>query len=416
MEQTIAKLLTDRKYHDVEFIFPKEESATLSASKQFLAINSEVWDKMFYSENWKDSGKTKTIVQITIEDAKYEMFEIFLRYCYLKEITLTQDNVLPILLISETYMHKELIQKANSYILGQNKDFDFKLRILGEMSELGEIEIESVQSLKDNIKQEIKDNPFLFLSKTNFSNLSPAIMDTICDLLSIRALPLHERHRLSRIIEYGEALKKSPDNADKEIKEIVAPLMKYVKFIELTETDFIKLLKYSLLTYEETCKYALEIMKKNLINRDHIAKSKKLEFSLASFQGSMMDLYNINPNTDLKNWEETWCLNIKENTELKITFLQPQLMCYIACELKEPYEGIVLEISYSENGRSWQVDSLHYPSYDTCRRDEKLHLFFIKTRKEYQYWKFYAKSTHTQTNFYDASTILGKNFQISIAE
>ena len=125
----IEKLLTNPKYHDVEFIFPKEEGTILKANKCFLADSLEVWEKMFCGENWKDSGKTEAIIQITIEDAESDMFKLFLRYCYLNEITLTQDNVLPILLISETYMHKELIEEANSYIMRQNKDYNFMLRI-----------------------------------------------------------------------------------------------------------------------------------------------------------------------------------------------------------------------------------------------------------------------------------------------
>ena len=168
------------------------------------------------------------------------------------------------------------------------------------MSELGDIEIESVQSLKYYIKKEIKDDPVSFLSKTNFSNLSPAIMDTIYELFSKRPLSLHESQRLNRIIEYGEALKKSPEHSDKEIKEIVAPLMKYLDLMEMTEAGFHKLIKYSLLPYEEICNYTLEIMKENSINVRE--KPRKLEFSKFTLEGSMMDRLNINPNSDLKKW------------------------------------------------------------------------------------------------------------------
>ena len=405
MEQ-IEKLFTDPKYHDVEFIFPKEEGAILKANKCFLAENSVVWEKMFCGENWKDSGKTEAIIQIIIEDAESEMFKLFLKYCYLKEITLTQNNALYILLISETYIYKELIKKAAAYIRSQNTDYNFMLRILGEMSEPGDVEIESVQSLKVFIKKEILDNPYSFLVYTNFSNLSPAIKDTICDLFSQKLYLLHESHRLNRIIEYGKALKKSPDNADKEIEEILTPFKKYINIMELGDAGILALIRNSLITYEEACNYTLDIMKKNFINSTTLGKSKKLKFSLASFQGSMMDRVRINPNTDLKNWEETWCLDIRENNELKITFLQPQMISYIACELKEPYEGTEIDISYSENGTSWLVDSIHYPTFDTCRRDEKLHQFYIKEIKKWKYWRLCGKSP----------LVLGRNLQIFIAE
>ena len=407
--QLNTKLFTDPKYHDVEFIFPKEEGRLLKANKCFLAENSEVWEKMFCGENWKDSGKTETIVQITIEDAKYEMFEIFLKYCYTKAITFTQDNVLSILLISETYMHKELIERADSYIMDQDKDFDFKLRILGEMNELGEIEIESVLVLKEDIKIEIIVKPDSFLWETNFSNLSPAIMDTICDLFSQETPNLHESYRLSRIIEYGKALKKHPDYADKKIEEILAPFKKYINIMELNADGIRKLIKYSLITYEEACNNALDIMEKNFINTDTLGKSKKLEFNRVTFQGSMMDRLNINPNTDLKTWEKDWCLDINSNTELKITLIEPLIINYIICKLQEPYEGTVIEISYSKDETDWKVNSLHYPSYDTRRINKKHHRFYIKrSAGVYQYWKICGKSS--------SNTILGKNLQIFIAE
>ena len=410
MEQTIkdiTEILINPQYHDVEFIFPKEKGIIIKANRCFLVKKSEVWEKMFCGENWKDSGKTETIVKITIKDTESEMFKLFLRYCYLNEITLTQTNVLPILLISETYMHKQLIEQVKSYIQGEKKDYTFLLRILGDMSELGEIDIESIKSLKDFIKKKIKENPDYFLYNTNFSNLSPVIKDTIYDLFSLRALPLPESCRLNRIIEYGEALKNSPENADKEIKDIIKPVLKFVNFMELSGNGFQILIKYSILSIREAFKYLLEIMTKNHINWDHLAKSKRLDYNRFTFKGSTIARLNINGKTDPKAWEEQWCLDINSSKELIITLDQPQIMCYITCELKEPYEGTAIEIRYSEKGTDWQVDSLHYPTFDTRRKDRKLHQFFIKTFKGHQYWKLFGKNT---------MKVLGRNLQIFIAE
>ena len=102
--------------------------------------------------------------------------------------------------------------------------------------------------------------------------------------------------------------------------------------------------------------------------------------------------------------EETWCLDIKKNTELNIKLLQPQRMCYIACELGASYEGTELEIRY-ESSYTWDVDSLHYPSYDTGGSDEqKLHKFYIKATRNYTNWKLSVKNA--------TRTVLGRNLQI----
>ena len=380
----IESLFEDPKYYDVEFIFPRE-NVRIKAIKSFLVANSEVWTSMFCGENWKDSGKYQAVVQIQMEDVDSEMFKVFLRYCYLREIALSEENILPVLLISETYMHKELIASCISFIKMRNREPHFLLQFLGRMEEL-KIELESITALRTAILSIIDEEPGKFLSQEGlFNTLSPAMKEIVFNMFSLKG-KVPETLKLKRMIEYGEVLKR---NTDTNLKEALAPVLSKMDPFLLCSEGIMLLMSHSLYSTEEVCQFTMAIMARDEINK--YMQPVAYDRSNTQWSGSM-----LNPSTGCS-------LLINNGNTLIIELDKPQQVVALTFSLTTANENFFFRVMYSENGSNWANDSLHFPSIDTLVKQKGgYHKLEIQTSNKYKYWKLMSEQ-RTRTGYYSST-------------
>lgn len=94
------KLYLQPKFADVHFLFVSDDGktmSTVSAHKNLLAVNSDVFEKMFYGA-LKESGN-----YVTITDVTDGVFKEFLQFFYMSEVELTAKNVACILYLGDKY-------------------------------------------------------------------------------------------------------------------------------------------------------------------------------------------------------------------------------------------------------------------------------------------------------------------------
>ena len=275
--EILSKLFEDPKIHNVEFIF-RGEDKIIKAHKCFLAEVSEYWERMFCEEGLKESKEI--ITKIDIIDAKYKMFQAFLQFCYFGKITFTLENALPILLIAEKYMQKQVIKLAIDYILAQKEEY--LLKSLGEMTDLN-IDLESISYLKVKISDLLEKRPDIYLSLPNvFNNLSSSIKDTIFRLFS-REDVLPPITKLKRMIEYGKSLCSQSEYSTTPRDEL-GPVLGYINPRKLSAIGLQLIKDNSLYPLEEITNYCLQII--NETHSDHPDPTNLLKFNFKNMSES----------------------------------------------------------------------------------------------------------------------------------
>ena len=388
LEDFINKLFAKPISHDVEFTFPNEENKIIKANKCFLVENSEMWKQMFCGENWLDSGKalsSTNVVRVEITDARSEIFKQFLSYCYLKEINLVESNIIPILLLAEKYMHRELIELITTQIhTKHSQDLRFLIKIYGEIVEL-DMEIESISALKEYIFPLLNERPELLIEENLFNTLSPSLKPIIFNLFSLKEV-VHETVKLTRMIEYGEVLAESEKcKVSEALKDILNTTL---NMGDLCPKGFKLLLLHSLFTPLEVCKLTFDILVNEHINEYYPSLTTKYDLSEIEITGDLMiDMTN----QDIIDISKRPILVDTAGGDIIFELTLPEAIFAFTLYIEnlDYYSSCSVIISHSSNGLSWARDNIYFPIYHTrlSHLPQDLHKIFVKTTAKYKFWK-----------------------------
>lgn len=114
LSQNILTLIDDTEHKDVTFIVgkPNEPSKTLFAHKYILATRSDVFRSMFFN-GFKEE---KTDV-VKIPNISFDIFMLMMEYIYSGQITITSENVMPLILAVDQYGISELRSKCYEFLV-----------------------------------------------------------------------------------------------------------------------------------------------------------------------------------------------------------------------------------------------------------------------------------------------------------
>lgn len=151
------KLYLDARTADVFFVFEidDEESIRISAHKNILSINSPVFDAMFF-------GSLKQDGDIAISDSTPDAFKEFLQFFYLNTVTLTTENKLEIMNLSEQYMLHECknacTELSKATLTMDNMCWGYELAIFFEQDDLVQF---CEEKIRKNSEEMFQSNSFL---------------------------------------------------------------------------------------------------------------------------------------------------------------------------------------------------------------------------------------------------------------
>lgn len=111
-DKQMEKYFLDKKSSDICFTFPLENSYKISAHKIILAMRSEVFHTMFYSDGEFDQEREIKIVDATAAD-----FRAFLRYFYCSSLKISNDNVAVMMYLADKYAVNHLSIVCNAYLV-----------------------------------------------------------------------------------------------------------------------------------------------------------------------------------------------------------------------------------------------------------------------------------------------------------
>lgn len=108
----LQKLYKNEMGADVEFVLQKKCSPIelrIPAHKAILAASSPVFERMFF-------GDLKEGSQVTIVDASFEAFSEFLQFFYMKNVDLTEDNVIEVFKLIDKYALAECLPVCERFL------------------------------------------------------------------------------------------------------------------------------------------------------------------------------------------------------------------------------------------------------------------------------------------------------------
>ena len=406
-KQFNTELFENPQYYDVKFTFPKEESF-LKANKCILAANSEVWRGQFCGENWMDSGKNDPILTICIEEADIDTFRTFLKFCYIQEIELNEENTLPIILIAEKYLQKELIQHCMECVFREKQNLGFLLRFLGRAEELA-IELESITTLKQFILEIIKNSaPEIFIELDNvFSKLSISIKGVVFDLLMNEVEPMMETSKLRRIIEYGNKLLSYEEHEGESIRETMTLPLQHLDPQKLCSEGLSLLEEHLIYPISEIAKIAFSILDREGINNANKRKYHRYDLTKAIVRGTMIS--NTHPVYNHVGSTGHYTLDLNSKN-LIIELDEVLQVFYFTLNIKVPTLIGSLEIQRSNTTASnaWKQDSIYTPlTYTRQSVGETMEIIklAVKSHKKYRYWRIIGKTINNHKQLAGRLTI-----------
>ncbi|KAH7710932.1 BTB/POZ domain-containing protein 2-like protein [Aphelenchoides avenae] len=105
--------LEKERNHDVEFVIG-EKSEIVPANSTLLASCSEVFERIFFDDRFPRQ-LVDGVHRIEERDVTTEVFETFKRFVYTDELTLTNENVLPLYSLADKYAVLSLRLKTVDY-------------------------------------------------------------------------------------------------------------------------------------------------------------------------------------------------------------------------------------------------------------------------------------------------------------
>ena len=380
----LEQLLIDPKPHDVEFEFP-EENITIKAIKAILSNNSEVLSAMFNCE-WQKSAPNESITKITLTDVNSKIFQLFLKYCYIKNIEeLNLKEIPPLLLVADKYNHKELIGYLQDYVI--TKDHSFLIQILGELSEISAV-VESIGFLKEYIIKKILENPHKFMLLTDtFGYISVSLKELIFELFSFEYEKLHEDTKLERMIEYGEKIVQEAE-VETSLQDVLKDVLSVLYPQRLSAAGMSNLFKYKLFNSEQLNEFLIEIMKNNKINTSISSKAMNYDLSKAVITGSM--LYTTGSARSISD-QAKWSMDLNLST-LKIILDQPYRVHSFVLGVEKIWgTGHDIQIKFANTAdEHWKLDDTHWATIDN-QIDTHYYRFNVKNIKKHKYWKIVAE-------------------------
>ncbi|KAH3725252.1 BTB/POZ domain-containing protein 17-like [Dreissena polymorpha] len=163
------------------------------AHKFMLIVSSDVFEVMFNEIRWKESSQVE--VSLTEELECVAVFPHFLRYIYTGGVSLTTDNVLPILLLADKYNIPALGQTCVEYMLHhvvENPDTNRTL------SWYQYAKITANTLLVDKCRKFILSNFDIILQTSDWMTLTKA---EVCEFLSSNDLVVSDEYYLWMMVD-----------------------------------------------------------------------------------------------------------------------------------------------------------------------------------------------------------------------
>ena len=403
----LENLLERPKLHDVEFIFPFED-VKIKALKGILAANSEVWERMFKGK-WKENGGE--ISRITMVEEESEIFKILIKFCYIREISMKEDQYVRVLIMAEKYLHKDLVKIVSDMIMEKDENPRFMLRTLIDLCQY-DLDINLVHFLKKFIKTDIYKNAYRYLNTENlFMYLSPLISNTILKLFSQKTEELHEDTKLKRMIEYGQCLVMDSDEWP-ILRNVLFPFLKHLNPLKLSVVGIQLLKTYKIYSKRFIIELSIKIMEVHKINKkiERDIMKYKMEDAI-NISGNIMINSLVNEVREYVNCPPYWWMHLLPGHFLTIELHKPCQVHSIVFSLKYPSAGLSFNITYSEHGQNFQLDSEHWASVDTLLPHSLSHKFYVQTTKKYTFWKIQCGTISN-----DDILHLGGQFSLNVFE
>ena len=209
---------------------------TFYAHKYVLGTSSAVFHAMFYGE-WdaKDS--------ISLPDTNEESLEQFLRFLYTEECTLTGDNVIAIMYLSNKYSILSLYQKC-VHFLAENLNPENVLDILEQTSRFDKKELEKqcwkvIVSKTDEV---VRSDSFINISHETLTKLLKQ------DILKIQEADLFQA--VLKWIDFQCSSKNKPTVENR--RSVIGEAIYEFRFFTMSHKEFVEhVSKSNLLTAEE---------------------------------------------------------------------------------------------------------------------------------------------------------------------
>lgn len=110
--ENVKDIFLDADTADVHFTFDSIDDSVIRvpAHKILLAISSNVFKRMFYSE-LKEKG------DVSMVDVSDAAFKEFLQYFYLSEVTLTEENIVGVIYLGQKYNVKKCVEDCTEFLM-----------------------------------------------------------------------------------------------------------------------------------------------------------------------------------------------------------------------------------------------------------------------------------------------------------
>lgn len=225
-------MLQNKKLSDIIFIFEKNEDDcnSINAHKFELAKGSGVFEKLFYG------GENDNIKELIIKDFSRKSFNEMIKYLYLDEIEVTNENALDILNLSRAYGINGMELKYS--------DFITKALSVENVSTI----IEESLLLKTDLVQ-IKCVKFIE-ENTNEIFQHPSLMTSSKEALSV-ILNINSNGCVTSVFDYfnfamawakNQCIKMGIDGSAKNLRNILGEIFYSICFPNMEVDDFVMVL------------------------------------------------------------------------------------------------------------------------------------------------------------------------------
>jgi hypothetical protein len=254
------KIQNNKKTQDVCFRFDPEDGQ-LYAHKIFLSENSEVFERMFYGENWKEN-KDKEMAIVTITDIEKEIFQAFLDYCYTQEINRQlRERLIDLLYVADKYFIPHLKKDILSYFGDQfpfwySASFENVFYIYEKSFHF------NIDELHEKTFKHILNNPEQYFKyPEKFGSLNPSAKEAVLNLFKSTDLRAKEIDIVRCMIEYLKVLwneNNIEEHQFAEKRQIAAPFLQAINYNYLGKEGFLEIKNSNLVEFEELFMKSIE--------------------------------------------------------------------------------------------------------------------------------------------------------------
>jgi len=251
--EVYEKLLNNKDFSDVLITVDKSQ---IWSHKLVLGMNSVFFRQGLYEGQHKEHFKyneSTRMFEISLSELPYEEVLNVLSFCYLRKISLRDENVVAIFKFAEKYDFGELKTVCGEF-LAKNITANNCLQILTEFK---------VQSLTNQVFRFLSEDVTPFEKENLFVGFSDTVL--LEQIISLEAIAAPEISVLRRIMEWGRwmcSLEKMDVTKPENIKTFIGGYLKYIRLDLMGKEEFLEIAKTGLYSIEELTAAALRTLGK----------------------------------------------------------------------------------------------------------------------------------------------------------